>query len=108
MKAQKSPCEIAVWYILPKIRAEIAKELMKLGLPQKEISECLGITQSAVSYYVNSKRGSAIPISDEVQGSIKALSRDIVDNKDVDINIKICEICGIIKGEGGVCKPLGK
>jgi predicted transcriptional regulator len=108
MKAQKSPCEIAVWYVLPKIRAEIAKELMKLGLPQKEISECLGITQSAVSFYVNSKRGSAIPISDEVHGSIKALSRDIIDNKDVDINAKICEICGIIKGEGGICKPLSK
>jgi predicted transcriptional regulator len=51
----KPPCELIVWYVIPTIRAELAKEMIKLGLSQKEVSERLGITQSAVSQYVKDK-----------------------------------------------------
>ena len=44
----KPPCESIVWNVIPTIRAELAKELIKLGLSHKEVSERLGMTQSAV------------------------------------------------------------
>ena len=28
----KPPCEIVVWYVIPAIRSELAKELLNLGL----------------------------------------------------------------------------
>ncbi len=34
----KPPCEVIVWYVIPTIRAELAKELVKMGMSQKEIS----------------------------------------------------------------------
>ena len=59
----KPPCEVIVWYVIPTIRAELAKELVKMGMSQKDISERLGITQSAVSQYIKDKRGKGIPVN---------------------------------------------
>lgn len=53
----KLPCEHAVWYDLPQIRADLAKELVKQGMSQKEAAEKLSITPSAVSQYLHKKRG---------------------------------------------------
>ena len=53
----QSSCEIVVWYVIPTIRSELAKELLNLGMKQKEISELLDITQPAVSQYISDKRG---------------------------------------------------
>ena len=44
----KSPCEIAVWFILPQIRAGLARELVRQGLSQKETAEKLKLTPAAV------------------------------------------------------------
>ena len=35
----KPPCEIVVWYVIPAIRSELAKELLNLGMKQKDVSE---------------------------------------------------------------------
>ena len=50
----KPPCEMVVWYIIPAIRSELAKDLLKLGMKQKKISELMDITQPAVSQYLKS------------------------------------------------------
>ena len=34
----KPPCEIVVWYVIPAIRSELAKELLNLGMRQKDVS----------------------------------------------------------------------
>ncbi len=99
MKMQRAPCETAVWHILPAIRSEVAKELVKCGLSQKEISERLGITQPAVSQYVTSKRGSSVAISNEVMVLIKSLAQDVAGENTVDLNGRVCEICTHIKGD---------
>ena len=62
----KPPCEIVVWYVLPSIRCKLAKELLSLGMKQKEISEVLDITQPAVSQYISDKRGQEITFDDKV------------------------------------------
>ena len=101
----KAPCELIVWYVLPTIRAELAKELIRLGLSQKETSERLGITQSAVSQYVKDKRGKGIPVNKEVKKAIKKLAKDIKeDNSYNDVIPGMCAICAIVKSSGSLCE----
>ena len=62
----KPPCEMVVWYVIPAIRSELAKDLLKLGMKQKTISELMDITQPAVSQYLTDKRGSGIEFNDRI------------------------------------------
>ncbi len=100
----KPPCELIVWYVIPTIRAELAKEMIKLGLSQKDVSEKLGITQSAVSQYVKDKRGKGIPVNKQVRKAIKSLAKDVVDGKTShDVIPGICAVCCIVKSSGSLC-----
>ncbi len=94
----KFPCELVVWYVLPGIRAELARELIKLGLSQKEVSRKLGITPAAVSQYMAKKRGYDIEFKEDVMEQIRKLAGDIVDdNTFKDLTSRVCEICVEIK-----------
>jgi uncharacterized protein len=55
----KLPCETAIWYTLPQIRADLARELVKGGMSQKAVAEKLGLTPAAVSQYLHKKRGNS-------------------------------------------------
>jgi predicted transcriptional regulator len=100
----KAPCELVVWYVLPTIRAELAKELKELGLTQKEISERLGVTQAAISQYMKEKRGQGIPANKDVRKAIKKFAKNIKNDKDKkDIIPDICLICAIVKSSGSLC-----
>ena len=51
------PQELEIWYLIPALRRELTKIFISdFKLSQKKISEILGITESAVSQYQNSKR----------------------------------------------------
>jgi hypothetical protein len=50
------PCESAVKYKVPAIKAELARKLKKQGKSQKEIAAILGVTEAAVSQYLSGKR----------------------------------------------------
>ena len=66
------PQEIAVRYILPAIRRELAKTLIeKHKLSQKETAKLLGITEAAVSQYIHSKRAKEAVFSQNVVDEIK-------------------------------------
>ncbi len=56
------PQEIEAWYVLPVIRNELAVAMKNEGLSQKEIAKTLGITEAAVSQYINKKRGNDFEI----------------------------------------------
>ena len=73
----KPPCEMVVWYIIPAIRSELAKDLLKLGMKQKKISELMDITQPAVSQYLTDKRGSGIEFNDDVKALIQDFANDL-------------------------------
>lgn len=102
----RPPCEIVVWYVIPTIRSELAKELLNLGMKQKQISEILDITQPAVSQYISDKRGHGIKFEPEVQNMIKDFAQDLVEGKasQMDIIPKMCEICKKVKAEEVVCQ----
>ncbi len=100
----KPPCEVIVWYVIPTIRAELAKELVKMGMSQKDISERLGITQSAVSQYIKDKRGKGIPINKDVRKGIKVLAKQVMAEPEPKETIPgICMVCAIVKSSGALC-----
>jgi uncharacterized protein len=102
----RPPCEIVVWYVIPTIRSELAKELLKLGMKQKEISEILDITQPAVSQYISDKRGHGIKFNEKTLELIKELASGLADGTltQRDLIPRTCDICRKIKTEEILCQ----
>ena len=91
----KPPCEIVVWYVIPAIRSELAKELLNLGMKQKDVSELMDITQPAVSQYITDKRGSGIKLDENVRKMIHEFARQLSEGEatKADLISKTCTIC---------------
>jgi len=86
------PCEKAVWYHLPQIRADLAIELVKTGMTQSQAAKKLGVTPAAVSQYIHKKRGQQSQKSRSYRQEIKAAVS------------KICEEASSEELKGIVCK----
>jgi len=88
------PQEIEVWYILPAIRKELAKALIKKHkMPYSKAGEILGISKSAISQYLSDKRGSKFIIPNKLKQEIANSAQRIAkDNK-----ICVAEIQKILK-----------
>ncbi len=100
----KLPCEIIVWYLLPNIRGELAKELSRIGLQQKAIASRLGITQPAVSQYLKGKRGKELKLSKEALARVHALAKNMVDTVDESVvRTEVCIICAMAKESNLLC-----
>ena len=95
----KPPCEIVVWYVIPAIRSELAKELLNLGMRQKDVSELMDITQPAVSQYITDKRGSGIKLDDNVRKMIRDFARELSEGEatKADLISRTCVICKHVK-----------
>ena len=95
----KPPCEIVVWYVIPAIRSELAKELLNLGMKQKDVSELMDITQPAVSQYITDKRGSGIKLNEDVRAMIKQFARELSEGEatKADLISRTCTICKNVK-----------
>ena len=64
----KMPCELVVWYTLPFIRRELAKELIEAhGFTQAKVARLFGVTDAAISQYMKEKRG----MREELEGTEK-------------------------------------
>jgi predicted transcriptional regulator len=50
-----TPCENASKYVLPALRANVAKLLVNSNYTQKKIANILGVTQPAVSKYLSDR-----------------------------------------------------
>ena len=72
------PQEIEVWYTLPVIRKELAKELLNYNLSQKEIAIKLGLTEAAISQYIHEKRATLINLDDKIKKAIQISAKKIV------------------------------
>jgi len=91
------PCEVSLKYFLPALRARVVEELYKLDFSQEEIAKKLGISQAAVSKYINknySKKIAKIKESEEIKNIAKEFVENILKNKDVQVDFKkFCELC---------------
>src|SRR3989344_2444797 len=76
------PQEVEVWYLLPSLRKELTKVLIKDGgLSQKQTADLLGITESAVSQYLKSKRAKQIKFTKEEISEIRKVAHNILHDK---------------------------
>jgi hypothetical protein len=105
----KIPCEIIVWYILPAIRKEFAKALIKNhDLTQKKVADKLGITEAAVSRYLSGKRGRGdlAILNKEIIEEIRKSTDQIIKGNDTTVVAETCRICNLLKSSKimeGIC-----
>jgi uncharacterized protein len=94
----KIDCEENVWYILPLIRKEFARSLIKdHGLTQRKAAEKLGITESAVSQYVSKKRGDLKVTDAGIRREIKESTKRIMKGDIQVMKIETCRICHLLR-----------
>ena len=74
------PQEIEVWFIIPALRRELAKSMIKdYHCTQKQVSQKMGLTEAAVSQYLHSKRGSEVMFSNAILEEVKKTAKKIVE-----------------------------
>lgn len=105
----KTPCEIVVWYVLPTIRREIAKELVDVhNMKQADVGRIFGVTDAAISQYLNKKRGGSTMIedSDEYLGFLDEIRKSarLIAEKKSDMSVEMCRLCNYIKNVGLLAK----
>jgi len=92
------PCEKAVWYYLPQIRADLAIELVKTGMTQSQAAKKLGVTPAAVSQYIHKKRGLQLLKSRSYRQEIKAAVKKIRDEASSDdLRLLVCNCCHLLQ-----------
>jgi predicted transcriptional regulator len=95
---KRTLCEFIFWNVIPTIRREIAKSMVKdFGLTQRDAAKKLGITPAAVSLYISDKRG-IIEIADSnIKDEIRTSAEDIIKNNNKSLTEETCRICKIIR-----------
>jgi len=94
----KLPCEKAIWYIVPNIRADLTREMARQGMSQKDIAKKLGITPPAVSQYLHRKRGGKTRTSEKYKKTILKTADDIEKLEDENaISAAICRCCSKVR-----------
>lgn len=90
----RMPQEVEVWYLLPAIRREFAREMAKRGIKQREISERMNITEAAVSQYISSKRASGVRFSRTIMDEIRRSVERVIRNNNIMVEMqRICKLC---------------
>jgi len=104
----KSIFELGYRYLYPSLRRELAEMLYKIyDVDQGAIAEILGLSQSAISRYVTSKRGSLINLSrfKDVKEEIKALAEKVASGE-IDkytVQAELVRIALKVLGKGYFC-----
>lgn len=92
------PCEKAVWYHLPQIRADLAIELVKTGMTQSQAAKKLGVTPAAVSQYIHKKRGmqslKSRSYRKEIEAAVKKICEDASSD---DLQHLVCNCCHLLQ-----------
>lgn len=97
------PQEIEVWYVLPAIRRELSKEMIKLGMTQRKVAALLKVTEATISQYLKSKRAKEIKFDQKILNEIKASASRIVEEESQILD-EIQRICELIKKTNLLCK----
>jgi|SRR3989344_2170993 len=104
MSLKLMPQELEVWYLLPSLRKEIAKTLVnEYELSQKKVAEIFGMTESAVSQYLKSKRANELKFSNQELAEIKKYADKIFENKK-DYHKYLFELSKRMRGTKSLCE----
>lgn len=75
------PQEIEVWYIIPAIRKELAKQLTKKhDLSYEKAGAILGVSKAAVSQYLSNKRANKVKLNAETCKEVAKSAKLIAEN----------------------------
>ncbi|MBS3142813.1 hypothetical protein J4464_05505 [Candidatus Woesearchaeota archaeon] len=98
------PQEIEVWYVIPAIRKELAKVFVHdFQLSQKQTAKVLGITEAAISQYLNQKRASELQFTASDMEDVRKTADKIMRNKEHAMQ-HIYELCVKMRGSKCVCE----
>jgi predicted transcriptional regulator len=97
------PQEIEVFYVIPAIRRELAKDLFSKGFKQKQIANIFGVTAACVNNYFKEKRGKNVKFSPEIKEIINKCADNIATGKSCFIN-SVQQICKEFKNKKCLCK----
>lgn len=93
----KAPCEKILWYILPAIRKELVRSIVKeYGHNQRTAARLLGLSDAAVSQYLSKKRGRVQIMDKKVLAEISKAAKRIIDTKER-VEQEICGLCTLIR-----------
>ncbi|MGB9749192.1 MAG: transcriptional regulator [Candidatus Woesearchaeota archaeon] len=95
------PQEIEVWYVLPAIRRNLSKELLRLGVKKSEIAKKLDITKAAVSHYIGEKRGYSIKVKG-LNTELKKSAQRIANGECATREIQ--RLCLLVRNKGLLCR----
>ena len=96
------PQEIEVFYVLPAVRKELAVCMKANGKSQKEIAQLLGVTEAAVSQYMNAKRATLLQLNDKIKAAIVASAKKVVDESSMLRETQ--QLLSLIREERVVCQ----
>lgn len=98
------PQEIEVWYVLPALRRELAKNFVKVhGLSQKKAASILSMTEAAISQYLGEKRGQDLKFNKEELTMISETANKILEDEK-NLNKYLYELSVKFRGIDSVCK----
>jgi len=96
------PQEIEVWYLIPSLRKELTLALVKKGMKQRHVSHALGITESAVSQYIKSKRAQELKFSRKELKEIESAAEYIREDPDTAMK-HIINLTTKFRGSKSIC-----
>ena len=103
------PCEVGVKTVLPAVKAIMAREIVaNHGLNEQQTAELLGLSQSAVSRYVNNERGNVlrtIESSSEILTLINQMVTSLIrePNNKAEVLRLFCQTCQAVRKKGLMC-----
>jgi len=99
------PCEVAIKFFIPAVRASVAKKLSKnYNMSQITIASMLGITQATVSNYLTGKYSEKIKKL-EKEKSIELISKTVINSilkkktTSIKFSEELCKCCKDFIGE---------
>ena len=103
------PCEVGVKTVLPAVKAIMAREIVaNHGFNEQETAALLGLSQSAVSRYVNKEGGNMLFIienSSEILALINQMVTSLIKepNNKSEVLRLFCQTCKAIREKGFMC-----
>ncbi|MFA4887946.1 MAG: hypothetical protein WC595_07080 [Candidatus Nanoarchaeia archaeon] len=105
------PQEIEVWYIIPSIRKELAKQLTQdYEMSYEKAGNILGVSKAAVSQYISNKRANKVKLSPEVKKEISHSAKLLSENPKLAL-MELQRILKVMKDKKcscDVCKKYNK
>ena len=102
------PQEIEVWYIIPAIRRDISKCLIKdYNTSYEKVGKILGVSKAAISQYMKGKRAAKIKLPEQVGPKIMRSCKLLVNEKSLTVD-EINKILNFIRDKSLPCTVCGR